>query len=79
MYYPILNQQRPQKLLEVASHCLKTGLYTDVTFIVGERKFPAHRLVMDSISDYFKSLFKVSLNLQKLEKKSYLVVFISER
>ncbi|KAI8779151.1 kelch-like protein 1 [Biomphalaria glabrata] len=56
------DSSRPQKLLEVASHCLKTGLYTDVTFIVGERKFPAHRLVMDSISDYFKSLFKIDEN-----------------
>ncbi|XP_055898267.1 kelch-like protein 12 isoform X2 [Biomphalaria glabrata] len=58
------DSSRPQKLLEVASHCLKTGLYTDVTFIVGERKFPAHRLVMDSISDYFKSLFKAKVYSQ---------------
>ncbi|KAH9498980.1 hypothetical protein Btru_004127 [Bulinus truncatus] len=69
---------RPQKLLETAFHCLDSGLYTDVTFIVGDKRFPAHRLVMASISDYFESLFKIDekvngeVNLSSVSPEDFL-------
>ncbi|CAL1541565.1 unnamed protein product, partial [Lymnaea stagnalis] len=50
--------KRQQKLVEVAFQSWKSGLYTDVTFLIDQEKFPAHRLVMVALSDYFTALFK---------------------
>ncbi|XP_013065888.2 kelch-like protein 12 [Biomphalaria glabrata] len=55
----IYDDKRPQKLLQTAWQNLQSGLYTDVIVIVDERKFPAHRLVLSSLSDYFPPLLKI--------------------
>ncbi|CAG5129710.1 unnamed protein product, partial [Candidula unifasciata] len=49
---------RPRRLLDTAFQSWKTGRYTDVTILIGERTFPAHRLVLASLSDYFPPLLK---------------------
>ncbi|CAL1536706.1 unnamed protein product, partial [Lymnaea stagnalis] len=51
--------QRKAKLFKVAFQSWQMGLYTDVTFVVGQQRFAAHRLVMASVSDYFPALFKI--------------------
>lgn len=38
------------------------GLYCDITLISGQTKLKAHRLVLSSVSDYFASLFKYSVD-----------------
>nr|XP_039271554.1 ring canal kelch protein-like isoform X2 [Styela clava] len=39
----------------------KRGIMCDVTIIIGEEEFPAHRLVLSAASEYFEKMFNVEM------------------
>ncbi|XP_077971160.1 kelch-like protein 7 isoform X2 [Styela clava] len=39
----------------------KRGIMCDVTIIIGEEEFPAHRLVLSAASEYFETMFNVEM------------------
>ena len=51
--------------MEELSRCQMNGEMTDVTFVVGDKRFHAHKLVLGIKCKYFKSLFYGSMKVTK--------------
>lgn len=56
------DKDREKTLIDACYQNWQEGLYTDVTIRVGNETFAAHKLVLVSLSDYFKSLFQHDSN-----------------
>ncbi|XP_065128020.1 transcriptional regulator Kaiso [Paramisgurnus dabryanus] len=52
--------QYPASLLKSISEQRNNGLFCDVTIIVQDRKFKAHKTVLSASSNYFRQLFSVA-------------------
>ncbi|CDQ99136.1 unnamed protein product, partial [Oncorhynchus mykiss] len=47
---------------------LRTKQLCDVTLVAGDRRIPAHRLVLSSVSDYFAAMFTSDVREAKQEE-----------
>ncbi|KAK2838782.1 hypothetical protein Q7C36_013596 [Tachysurus vachellii] len=56
----VTDTQYPVSLLEAISEQRNNGLFCDVTIIVQERKFRAHKTMLSASSTYFRQLFSVA-------------------
>ena len=50
---------------KIGTMLLKNELCTDVSLIVGDRTFPAHKYILSSVSDVFKAMFTHSMKENK--------------
>ncbi|KAB5571222.1 hypothetical protein PHYPO_G00222560 [Pangasianodon hypophthalmus] len=56
----VTDTQFPVSLLEAISEQRNNGLFCDVTIIVQDRKFRAHKTMLSASSTYFRQLFSVA-------------------
>lgn len=56
----VTDTQFPVSLLEAISEQRNNGLFCDVTIIVQDRKFMAHKTMLSASSTYFRQLFSVA-------------------
>ncbi|XP_072520271.1 transcriptional regulator Kaiso [Salminus brasiliensis] len=56
----VTDTQFPMSLLESVSEQRNNGLFCDVTIIVQDRKFKAHKTMLSASSTYFRQLFSVA-------------------
>ncbi|RUS87062.1 hypothetical protein EGW08_005138 [Elysia chlorotica] len=58
----VWDKEREKTLMYSCNQSWKAGLFTDIKIKVGDQVFSAHRLVLASLSDYFKPLFEHDSN-----------------